>query len=263
MTACLDPVQATTCPVTCKTCPPQTTATTTVTTSGPCHDTNPQCFEFSFIISGCSDPDQAKLCPQMCGLCSPTSSSEVTTALPMTTAAATTMATTQAAFVCEDKDDRCVDFEFLLTACLDSELAKTCPKMCNVCPASTQQPQETATTEITTVLTTTSATTTTIAKPCHDTDPQCFDFNFIMTGCADSEKAKLCPQMCGLCTETTTTKTTPTSTTTIPLTTTTAVACVDTDPRCFEFDFIIAACADPNQSRICPRMCQLCDASSK
>lgn len=132
MTACVDPVQATTCPVTCKTCTPQTTAPTTVTTSGPCHDTNPQCFEFSFIISGCSDPDQAKLCPQMCGLCSPTTSSEVTTALPMTTAAATTMATTLAAFVCEDKDDRCVDFEFLLTACLDSELAKTCPKMCSI-----------------------------------------------------------------------------------------------------------------------------------
>nr|XP_022308573.1 mucin-5AC-like isoform X1 [Crassostrea virginica] len=246
LTACLDTNTASTvCPVTCKMCPTATITTQPTTpTSGSCKDTDPQCFDFNFIITACQDPTQATRCPQMCGLCS------VTTTAAMTT---TTVPTTTAE-VCVDTDNRCYDFDFLLTACLDSEQAKICPKMCGRCDVATSPVQPPPTTLLPT---TTTATTTTTEKSCQDTDPQCFDFNFIISSCTDSEKSKQCPQICGLCTPPSTSM--PTTTTTTAATTT--AACVDTDSRCFEFDFIISACADPVQAKVCPKMCQLCDAS--
>ncbi|XP_061194940.1 mucin-2-like [Saccostrea echinata] len=202
MTACLDSEQSKICPVTCKTCSVSQTTTLPstslppMTSSSPCHDTDPRCFEFDFIMSVCRDPTQATLCPQMCGLCSVATTPLPTAPFPTTTTTATTTTTGR---VCEDTDPRCVEFEFLITACLDSEESKTCPKMCGLCSAeaTTQAPTTT------TILTTTEATTTTLAPTttpaCVDTDPRCVEFNFIITACVDPVQSKLCPRMCQLC----------------------------------------------------------------
>lgn len=248
MVACLDSAQAGICPVTCKTCSSSQTTTVPsvtlpVTTSAPCQDTNPTCFDFDFIMTGCRDPDQAQLCPQMCGLCSVVST---TTLLPTTTT-----------LVCEETDPRCVEFDFLITACLDSEKAKICPKMCGLC-----SPEATSQTNVptTTALTTTQGTTT-LSSQCVDTDQRCLEFEFIMSVCLDNQQSQTCPRACGLCTDLTTTSTTPPTTPPTTTTTeapTTTLTCVDTDPRCLEFNFIITACLDPVQSKLCPQICQLC-----
>lgn len=249
MAACLDSSQAGICPVTCKTCSSSQTTTAPsvtlpMTTSASCQDTNPTCFDFDFIITGCRDPDQAKFCPQMCGLCSVTSTT--TTPLPTTT----TTTTTNPTIVCEDSDPRCLEFDFLITGCLDSEQAKICPKACGLCSAATQPDTQT-----TTALTTTQATTT-LPPQCKDTDQRCLEFDFIVSICLDAQQSQICPVACGLCTDVRTPLTTTTTTTTTAPTTT--LACVDTDSRCLDFNFIITACLDPVLSKLCPRICQLC-----
>lgn len=69
----------------------------------------------------------------MCGLCFLIFSSEVIIVLFMIIVLVMMMVIILIVFVCEDKDDWCVDFEFFFIVCLDSELVKICLKMCNVC----------------------------------------------------------------------------------------------------------------------------------